>query len=154
MEDSTKPEPSLPQVNNPEGLVDMLYRIAESPSNKDRLIADLNLKPRELGYRLAALRFFELIAKDDSPPYAWRITTKVLDSKSGINRDALEDALRQSILRWNSIALGLSARLQNTEYEIWEALSKGASKELSESTLGRRVTSYKKLIQWASRKEN
>lgn len=153
MENSGRKTNPLPQVNNPEGLVDLLLKITQSRSTSEQLRNTFGLKSRELSYRLSALRFFELIVKIESKPATWASNHIIGDTNSGIKKARIEEILRNRILDWNSKELKLRRDLQNSEFEIWEALSKDSVKTLSEATLGRRVTSYKKLINWAMKKE-
>lgn len=152
MENSGRKTNPLPQVNNPEGLVDLLLKITQSSSTTEQLRNTFGLKSRELSYRLSALSFFELIVKINSKPATWASNQIVGDTRSGINKTKVEEVLRNRILDWNSKELKLRQDMQNSEFEIWEALSKDSLKTLSDATLGRRVTSYKKLVNWAMKK--
>ena len=148
MENSRGRSLSIPQVNDPDGLAKMLDLILKSPRSNEELMKHLELRPRELSYRLAALRFFRLIRKISQKPSIWEFQL-LSDETSGIKFSSATQILRDSILKWNESALGLKPDLSSTEFEIWNALSNDSSKLVGEVTMGRRVSSYKKLVRWA-----
>jgi hypothetical protein len=148
MENSRGRATSIPQVNDPDGLVTMLDLILKNPRTNSELTKALDLRPRELSYRLAALRFFRLIRKTSHKPSTWEIQF-ISDESSGIRVTSAAQILKKAILDWNESSLGLNPDLSSSEYEIWKALSNDSSRPVGEVTMGRRVSSYKKLVRWA-----
>ena len=148
MESSRDRAMSIPQVNDPAGLARLLDQILRNPRTNDELLMELDLKPRELNYRLAALQFFNLIRKSSRKPSTWEYRF-INDDSSGIKLKSASVMLRDSILHWNESTLRLKPDLSSSEYEIWQALSNDGSKPVGEITMGRRVSSYKKLVRWA-----
>jgi hypothetical protein len=73
----------------------------------------------------------------------------ISDESSGIRVASATQILKKAILDWNESSLGLKPDLSSSEYEIWKALSNDSSRPVGEVTMGRRVSSYKKLVRWA-----
>lgn len=152
MENSRGRTTSIPQVNDPDGLVTLLDLILKNPRTNAELTKELGLRPRELSYRLAALRFFRLIRKTSHKPSTWEIQF-LNDESSGIRLTSAAQILKKVILDWNASSLGLKPDLSSSEYEIWKALSNDSSRPVGDVTMGRRVSSYKKLVRWAREME-
>jgi hypothetical protein len=151
MANSEKKLPSIPQVNNPQGLAEMLHLIMQGQKSKNDLNLVLQLKDREFSYRIAALQFFDLITRTTSRPITWS-WSQIKSESSGINSASAEKILRKAIKIWNTNELGLRDS-GNSEYEIWRALSSSKFKKIGEKTMARRVSSYKRLIHWALERE-
>ena len=153
MGNSERKSNSIPQVNNPQGLAEMLAQIIDGPKSKQELNLVLKLRDREFSYRIAALNFFGLISKSNSRPGVWS-WSQIRSESSGITASHASLLLQKAIRDWNTDELGLRSGLDNTEYEIWEALSGPNFKKVGQKTMARRVSSYKKLVHWALEREN
>lgn len=153
MGDSERKSNSIPQVNDPQGLAQMLALIIEGPKSKKEMNSVLQLRDREFSYRIAALNFFSLISKSNSRPPIWS-WSQIKTESSGIKSTSAEMILQMAVKDWNTIELGLSSQLDNSEYEIWQALSDSKFKKVGQKTMARRVSSYKKLVHWALEREN
>ena len=151
MANSENKPTSIPQVNNPQGLAEMLNLIMQGQKTKKELNLVLHLEDREFSYRIAALQFFNLISKSAKRPTTWS-WSQVKSESSGTNSASAEKILRKAIEAWNTNELGLRDS-GNSEYEIWQALSSSKFKKVGVKTMARRVSSYKSLVHWALERE-